>query len=392
MNKPLATLLLGAALAVPSVRAVTIDEAVTMLSKNLPSVDADVLSSKAEVENLRADASLPGPEVEFSYQWGLRDVGTKLNTGISQSFDWPGVYQSRHKAVKAAEETGNAIESARRRQVASQLRVLLTEYIAARARYQTIGEIDTLLGRVEATMHKAYEGGELTLLDLNKLKIARATMSHELHLAESSLSDLEGTISETSETDSHDILTQLDDIQPELSIPTEDEYMAKAILFDPDILANIGSARNAEIAAEIEKRSNYPGFSAGYTFSHEQGETFHGFALGVTLPSRANARKAAAARLEAESAIAAKEGALASHRARYRALVANAEILRDAIARLKPVFEKYDNMRLLEKAYEGGQISVLDFLQELDYFSQARLDYLGDIGQYYVTLSKLNIY
>lgn len=392
INKRLTNLLIGALLAVPASHAITIDEAMSMLTQTLPSVDASSMTARAEVEKLRAEASLPGPELEFSYQWGMHDVGTKLNAGVSQSFDWPGVYASRHKAVKQAESSLSAVDQARRRLVATELRVMLVEFVSLRRQVSALCEIDTLLARMEEKMRRGYDGGEVTLLDINKLAIARANADQELFLARTKMDDLEGTISETSQTISHDILARLDDFLPAFSVPDEATYMAHAEQMDPEMLATLGEARSADISAEIERRSMLPGFSAGYLYSHEQGETFHGLSVGMTLPSRANARLAAAAKLESEAAKTSLEGARAAHKARYHTLVENVAALDGAIKRLGPVFEKHDNLRLLEKAFNSGQISVLDFLQELEYFSRARLDYLEDVGQYHVSLAKLNLY
>ena len=393
MKKQWVFLLAAGALSfAPCAHAMTFDEALAALSGSQPTIDSEVLAARAGIESLKADASLPGPEVEFSYEWGLHGIGTKLNAGVSQSFDWPGVYSARHEAVKEAEQALVDSERSKRRELSATLRSLLVDYIAARRTLAALNEVGSVLDRQEQLIRRGYEGGEISILDVNKITIAQASIHHEIHLATSRVEDLEGSISETSEMDTREILSRLDDAYPVMSIPDEEQYVSDMMAKDSELIANASEVRQAEISARIERRSNFPGFSAGYTYSLEQGETFNGFSIGMTLPSRANVKRAAAARLQAEASAMASIGVVATRRAQYHALVASARQLESEISNLGPVFEKCDNIKLLEKAYSAGQISLLDFLQELEYFSQARLNYLEDIGQYHVTLAKLNRY
>ena len=274
--------------------AYTVDEALALLATGRPSIEAETISARASVEELKADASLPGPEVTFSHQWGLDGAGTKLNAGVSQSFDWPGVYAARRKAVREAKNALERIEAARVNELAGNLRDLLVEYIGARRSHAALAETDAMLARLDSLTRRAYAAGEVTILDVNKLTIARADLGHELHVAATRIEDLEGQISEMSETDSRTVLAELIDIYPTLTVPDEDTYMASVAANDPEMISNSSEGRAAELTAIAEKRSLYPGFSVGYDFSREEGETFHGFSIGVTLPSASSTHRAAA--------------------------------------------------------------------------------------------------
>ena len=394
MNRPLIKIAAFTLVLLPGKMALayTVDEALALLATGRPSIEAETISARASVEELKADASLPGPEVTFSHQWGLDGAGTKLNAGVSQSFDWPGVYATRRKAVREAKNALERIEAARVNELAGNLRDLLVEYIGARRSHAALAETDAMLARLDSLTRRAYAAGEVTILDVNKLTIARADLGHELHVAATRIEDLEGQISEMSETDSRTVLAELIDIYPTLTVPDEDTYMASVAANDPEVISNSSEGRAAELTAIAEKRSLYPGFSVGYDFSREEGETFHGFSIGVTLPSASSTHRAAAARLRAQAAATAAIGLEATRRAQYNALVANARQLDDEIRRLGAVFDKCDNLRLLEKAYAGGQLSMLEFIQEMDYFARARLSYIEDVSQYHLILSKLNRY
>jgi hypothetical protein len=51
-----------------------------------------------------------------------------------------------------------------------------------------------------------------------------------------------------------------------------------------------------------------------------------------------------------------------------------------------------DYLALLKKSYDGGQITVLDYLLEINYFTEARLNYLALCHDYRLRLADLNRY
>ena len=164
----------------------------------------------------------------------------------------------------------------------------------------------------------------------------------------------------------------------------------EAALRSPDIKLAEARIVAAEKAAEVAKISRTPGFSLGYRHVFEGGNHFNGLAVGMSLPvwNRRSEREAAlaatlAARFEAQ---AAQTAATTSTRAAY----ANALRLQSQIAKLAPALENSDNFNLLEKAYNGGQLSMLEYLTESAYFLKARLALLDLHEQYFSAASQLN--
>lgn len=59
-----------------------------LVSNNLES-KAAIKRGVSEVETMRAENVLPGPEAEFSRVWGTNaEAGNKLGVSVSQGFDW----------------------------------------------------------------------------------------------------------------------------------------------------------------------------------------------------------------------------------------------------------------------------------------------------------------
>ena len=117
---------------------------------------------------------------------------------------------------------------------------------------------------------------------------------------------------------------------------------------------------------------------------------FNGFSIGLSLPvwSRSHSTESAAAtELAARLDLTARSVALETQ---LRADHTNAISLREQMQELGPVVDGVNNLTLLRKALDGGELSLLSYLQEVNYFLQARLDYLSLSKEYTLIALKLN--
>lgn len=170
------------------------------------------------------------------------------------------------------------------------------------------------------------------------------------------------------------------------------EYADEAERLDPTLEAARMGQQAAKQMETAEKRSSFPGFSLGYRYSREEGINFHGFTAGISLPFlRKNYRKESAKALALANSYDGNE-ALVSRIAQIKAAYENASRLRDDNAAFAAVFENSDNIRLLSRAYAGGQMSSVEYLTDINYFLDANLTYLQSRYDYAIALAQLNRY
>ncbi|MDE6126581.1 MAG: TolC family protein, partial [Muribaculaceae bacterium] len=116
---------------------------------------------------------------------------------------------------------------------------------------------------------------------------------------------------------------------------------------------------------------------------------FDGFSVGIGLPlySRRHSSEASDARsLMAENRMRQMETELATGlRTDYIA----AESLAAQMREMGPAVENSDNLRLLRRALEGGELSLLDYLQEVNFFREALLDYNALRRSYLLRIASL---
>ena len=58
----------------------------------------------------------------------------------------------------------------------------------------------------------------------------------------------------------------------------------------------------------------------------------------------------------------------------------------------RPMLENQDNITLLKKALDGGQINLITYIQEVNFFLEAQQNYIDVEYRYYQALTFLNRY
>lgn len=359
-----------------------------LLSDN-PSLMAQMSSEQAEVLELKGANTLESPEVEFERLWGP-DGDNRWGLSVSQSFDWPGLYPMRKQQ---ATHTGNAFASlalARRLEMSLSFRQSLINYVAAVKEAAMRKEICKGMRELLAKYEEAWEKGETTLLDLNKVKleIARA---HSSHLdAEMRVESLRNDILSQAQGQRREIASELQELTdfPIYKLSAKETYL-EAVSSTPMAAYYAEMARATRLSSKIEG-NQLPGFSVGYAHAFEDATHFNGFTISMSLPiwSKKNTRRSLAARA---ASIRSEE---ADQRLQMTTRVENdystAIFIQKQLELYAPIVENTNNIELLKKAFNGGEIDLLTYLQEVSYFLEARLEYLSLHQQYSLALASLD--
>lgn len=379
-----------------SARAVddTFSRVVNTIVDNNPSIAAKRASTKASAELLSADNNLRDPEIEFEHQWGQDNIGNKWSLSVSQSFDWPGLYAKR---AEIARHSGSAMEFLLQSDILD-LRLkaseTLIDYINAVKRYRSAIEIIENLDTVSAYLERAYDRRAVTVLDLNKARFERAnalTAADDALVAVNSLSRELQALSGGMQLD----LSSLDEY-PALVLSPEDVYLESYEKNSPSLMAARSAVLSADSKLAAEKMSLFPGFSLGYIHNVEIGEHFNGLKVGVELPvfSRRHRKAAAIAEKEAASQqlvdidLAARQEIYS----RYAAASAAGKRLVSYNALFAADGSRDDYRALLQKSFFAGQITLINYLYELNYYIEAKQNYLDLQYRYYQSLVQLERY
>ncbi len=363
------------------------DDIIAQIDENNASLKALRYENISEIAELQMDNNLSETEVEFEHVWAARGGEKKWNAGISQSFDFPGAYIARRREIAARRSAFELKYRAERADVVLRARELLIEIAYCNKAIALEEAIVADMQSINDMLSKAYSGGDATILEVNRSKIELANnmvklneLSERRHSCISELGSLGCDITDTGAI-----------VYPLSRLETIDDYYMQ--IDDSPYVAYYQQQKRAEaLGVKSRKMEMLPGIKVGYVHEYEDGTSFNGFSVGLSLPIfSSRGKKALAKALEAQA-----DWNEAAARVERRSVIDveyhSAESSKQLVDLLAPVFYSNNHIELLHKAFKGGQMSAIDYLREVTYFRESEWDFLQVELDYHLSLARLNIF
>lgn len=344
-------------------------------------------ANQAELAGVAAENAISDTEIGFDHLWAHGSGERRWVMSVSQTFDFPGAYPARKRELAVRAEAMNM-----------QYRIRLTDCVLNA--YELMVEIARCdkgialeraivddLTRVKELLERGFEQGQSTILEVNRAKIELANNIVRLN---ESLSRRHGCVVSLAAL-GVDIADETEVPYPMMVLQPVGDYIDMAE--NSDYVAYYNKVKQAEtLGLKARRLESLPGIKIGYVHEYEDHTSFNGFSLGLTLPMfSSRARRAASA-----AAIDAAEWQQDADKIERQSMVETeyreASTTKELYDMLAPVFNTADHISLLTKAYKGGQMSAIEYLNEVTYFRQSEWDFLDVEYRYYRSLTRLNKY
>lgn len=362
-----------------------LDSLVMQTLESDPALMSAAAGAHARLAAVQTENVVESPEVEFEYLWGGQQ--NKWNAGISQRFDWPSLYRARSHEAASLSSLGDIEYLITYLDRALSVKLAILDLINANKRLSVIQQIQAYMQFVAIATNNAYNAGEATILDVHKLRLALAESERQLVSAQSEVEVLSATLKGMGATISDEMTAELVDFPlQEFSEPS----------IDPENYPQWGAARarrEADRASEaVIKAASLPSFSVGYRHAFEEGAHYNGIAVSLTLPSFNRSRRLATAQYEASEAAFEYDSQLMTAIAETTGQYLSAVGLQDIMDMYREVVEDNSYLELLMTAFEGGELTILDYILEMKLYTESYLGYLDLAYRYNLALARLNRY
>lgn len=361
------------------------------IEQNSTTLKALRQSADAATLDARAGLTLSDPEVEVGYLWGRPDgVGNRRDVSVTQAFDFPTAYVYRHRLSKAERSSAQQSYLSGRQSLlleAKQALINLIYYNALTELYAT--RRDNAV-RIAAAVKRRVEEGDATILDHNKTVMAAAAAEEELCRAESERATTLSTLARLNGGTEVVFAISIFPAIAEDAATAPPEEIVESV---PEVAYVYSSLEEAKARIGLSKALSLPRFTVGYMGEFVTGERFQGVTFGLSLPlweHRSEVRRDRAAALAAQTAA---EDATSTYNNRLSSLAAKAQSLQRSIAHYDSLYTSTSitsGLSALGIAYDEGELSLLDYLLEQDYyitFTERRLQALRDL---HLTLAELH--
>lgn len=349
-------------------------------------VNAAIASNQAALASARADNALPGLEVDFEHLWGENGSPNRYSAGISQEFEMPWVYSARRSAIDAQARAVDYAKAAIWADKALAVKLLIIDIINARQRLDFYLEIGRNLAAVDSLTQRSFHLGNATVLDVRKAQLSILENDRAVDACRADLAALQASLRAQGASFSG-------------NEPCWSDYpiqSLQAASTNPDDYYQYHLGRlNAEAARQQAKavgRQNWPSLTVGYRYSNEDRTNFHGFSIALRLPSFSQRQRRLAADLEAQAIASQYDFELAQAMAEASGQAQAASALNRSLQRYEALNSDASYPQLLHRAFIGGELSVIDYLNEMNIYRATYLNYLDLKYQFALTLARLNRY
>lgn len=375
----------------PNIEANNIDYVLQQIKLNNTQLKALNAEIEAQTADIKSSNNLSDPTIDGAYLFGVGSIGDKWELGVSQEFDWPGIYSARGKVNKARIEALAQSYAQKQIQIFSEARNICLEIICLNRRIKFENNILANLDSLYDKSLKGLEYGEISILDTNKLKIERLGVTQSIAgnkaLLQTKIKQLEGLNGNIPLND----VASLSDY-PEQQLHSLDEYLSQMKASDPQLRQISSEIEASNKQVSVTRMQNLPKFSLGYRHVNEIGDHFNGVGVGLSIPVFENRGKNKAAKAQAIASQLSFDDVISTRTAEITASHQKAVAVRQQLDGYRDALLKCNNIEILDKALYGGQISLINYLLELRYFIEAQNALIDIEFEYNTLITDLNKY
>ncbi len=329
------------------------------------------------------------PEVEFGYLWGSpSSIGDRKDLSVSQAFDFPTVYGQRKKLANLKNNSAEYAYGAQRMELLLSAKSLLIELVYYNALALIYERHLEDCARIADTYKRMKELGQANQIEYNKAVLNYTNTKSEVQRIDLERSRL---VAELTRLNGGETVT-FDCAAYEMTeLPADFEaWYASAEAENPALqyLKSEVEVSNKEVS--IAKSGNLPKLSAGYMGEFVTDNTFQGVTVGLSIPLWENRNQVRQAKAAAQAQASVVEDAKVQYYNGLKELYAKALGLQANVRSYDEVFEEGDNSELLRKAFEKGEISLLTYLLEMEYYFAAYDNQLQAQRDFELARARLN--
>jgi cobalt-zinc-cadmium resistance protein CzcA len=309
--------------------------------------------------------------------------------GIQQSLSFPGVYASRHKALKSQAELQGIIYDIRRQQIIKRVSQQYYTIVTLQKKRSYFERLDSLYDFIQHAATKRHETGETNYLEaLNAQSKALQVKTKFLQVTEDLRNALQHLNAIIQADSSYFVPDQ--ELLP-LEVDTQNLAGHPGMLMQDELQKIAGSN------LRVEQNRLLPGISLEYFLGTNQGEEarmYPGYQIGLSIPIWFGAQSARiqAAKIEKEISFSDALNYSISLKARHNELMTEIRKFGEAIRQYE-----VNGRRMAEEigkfarlGYENGEIDVFQYVQSLENSATLELDYLDNLNSYNQMVLELN--
>lgn len=333
----------------------------------------------ARTVELQSTNNLPDPEVEFDFLPGKPEsAGTQKDLQIMQSFEFPTVYANRKQYNEKSTEQLEIEYLSLRQSVLLATQQLCLQLVNLQKKEELLTTRHEQAQTVLEKSEQLYKAEQVGILDYNKARIAWLGLQFDLE--QNQLAQDRVLKALTAYNGGVEVLLDTLIYDTTLEIPIADTLWQEKVELSPDFKTLDARIELAEESIDLKKSMAFPRLMGGYHYQAVLGQTYSGFRAGITIPLWESRHTIKSARFTYEYQLQKKESVLVRE---YQAFLQNYQqyqLLLEKYREYQNTLGTLNSEALLTQAFKLGEISFMEYYQEVRFFREA-YDKMLDIEQ-----------
>ncbi len=367
----------------------SIEEVLRSVEANNKDLQANRQMVTAQKLEAKLDNNLPDPTVTYSHLYGNKEgMGFTGEFVASQSFDFPSLYIGRSKLSRQKGENYDRQGEEVRQQILLQAKEACLDLIFLNQQKNLLDIRRKSAEQLAVLYQQRLEQGDANILETNKIELELLNVRNEARMNEAARVNKQREL----EMLNGGTAVQLTDtVYEAVELPLSFADLSQEILENDRRLLSLQSAKAVSSKQiSVNKMMGLPSFELGYRMNPSSGgERFNGFLVGISIPlfsNRNNVKQAKAQSLytdlQLESTMTAVENELLQL---YNQSVA----LKTSIDEYSEVLKSQDNLSLLSKAIQAGQISMIEYFVDVTTLYQSMQNHMQLQNEYQKVMAQL---
>ncbi len=346
-----------------------IDNILIEIEKNNTTLVA--LSKRAEADKIgnKTGNYLQSPEIEFNYLWGNDVIGNRTDFSAMQLFDFPTAYSNK-KAISNIKNDQVELEyQKQRKELLFNARIICYNLIYTNALKSELSKRLNHAQSIANAYKLKMEVGETNILEFNKAQLNLLNVGKEM---ESLTIEQEALQAELTRLNGGVLINFSENEFQAKVLPMDfEQWYVQAEQSNPILNWLKKEIEISQKQISLKKAMSLPKFQAGYMSESVVGQEFKGVSVGLSIPLWGNkntVKYAKANDIALENAAADNKIQLYSH---LKALHTKAISLQNSANDYKAKLVAFNNSELLKKAFDKGEITLINYILELSIYYES---------------------
>ena len=345
----------------------------------------------AEVQRIDAKTDIYPSDVKVGYEHvfgnGAASYQDEKELTIVQDFDFPTAYFQKNKMANIKSNQADVEYCVVRQDILLETKIICIELVYLNKNRVRIEHLLENTGRLAESYQKQLEIGDVNVLEANKIALEFLNIKNESRMNDAEIAN---RLRKLAGLNGGEYVGFADTIylEPDFSM-LYDDMLQKSLEADLQLKTLEQEKDIASKSVGLAKSMALPKFSVGYKMVVSNPERFNGFIAGLSIPLWEN--KNTIKREKAKEILAGlKMDDMRTFRiGEFKQMFDKAMTLKQSYERYKELLFAQNNWNYLSKSLSLGQISLHEYLTEMNFLYQSAENYLQIERDYHLIMAEL---